>query len=334
MQVPCSKQNNLAWYGRYCANAASADYGSRGIPPAWTIPVMRRFRNQRLGVVEPRREMKSKAFESLVASLSASVCGQGRVGKSRNGFGATRSSLCRRYVCRARPGQFHGTENQRWSVVSFSFRCGRHAAGSHCFGGGSEQNRRPSLHLEKVSQPQDRFTGWQLGTWGDPPASFEFRTLPHPPRKRRDLSYLRLVCGLGFANPTYRAAAVPIFRGGVGEAGPISLELNSPTCTRSSKPMQIRFVRDPFSGYFRVTFLLRGCRRGKPRQGFAVVPGHPLRRVLPQLLRVPLQLGQIVERIDTIEFARVNQAHEQVSQRSACSRARAKSSSGIRASIA
>ena len=165
MQVPCSKQNNLAWYGRYCANAASADYGSRGIPPAWTIPVMRRFRNQRLGVVEPRREMKSKAFESLVASLSASVCGQGRVGKSRNGFGATRSSLCRRYVCRARPGQFHGTENQRWSVVSFSFRCGRHAAGSHCFGGGSEQNRRPSLHLEKVSQPQDRFTGWQLGTW-------------------------------------------------------------------------------------------------------------------------------------------------------------------------
>ena len=119
MQVPCSKQNNLAWYGRYCANAASADYGSRGIPPAWTIPVMRRFRNQRLGVVEPRREMKSKAFESLVASLSASVCGQGRVGKSRNGFGATRSSLCRRYVCRARPGQFHGTENQRWSVVSF-----------------------------------------------------------------------------------------------------------------------------------------------------------------------------------------------------------------------
>src|ERR1017187_9683052 len=216
----------------------------------------------------------------------------------------------------------------------FSFRCGRHAAGSHCFGGGSEQNRRPSLHLEKVSQPQDRFTGWQLGTWGDPSASFEFRTLPHPPRKRRVLSYLRLVCGVGFANPMYRAARVPIFRGGVGEAGPISLELNSPTCTRSSKPMQIRFVRDPFSGYFRVTFLLRGCRRGKPRQGFAVVPGHSLRRVLPQLLRVPLQLGQIVERIDTIEFARVNQAHEQVSQRSACSRARAKSSSGIRASIA
>src|ERR1039457_2351256 len=69
----------------------------------------------------------------------------------------------------------------------------------------------------------------------------------------------------------------------------------------------------PVSGYFRVTFLLRGGPNGKPRQGFAVVPGHPLRRVLPQLLRVPLQLGQIVERIDTIEFAGVNQAHEQVS---------------------
>src|ERR1035438_6925885 len=33
-----------------------------GIPPAWTIPVMRRFRNQRLGVVEPRREMEVKGF--------------------------------------------------------------------------------------------------------------------------------------------------------------------------------------------------------------------------------------------------------------------------------
>jgi hypothetical protein len=41
-------------------------------------------------------------------------------------------------------------------------------------------------------------------------------------------------------------------------------------------------------------------------------PGHPLRRRLLQLLGVPLQLIQIVERIGSIQLAGVNQAHEQI----------------------
>ena len=47
------------------------------------------------------------------------------------------------------------------------------------------------------------------------------------------------------------------------------------------------------------------------RQRLAVVPGHPVRG---RLLQLPtLQLGEVVERIDVVEFAGVNQAHEQVS---------------------
>ena len=49
-----------------------------------------------------------------------------------------------------------------------------------------------------------------------------------------------------------------------------------------------------------------------PRQRLAVVPGHPLRRVLLQLLGMPLQLGEVVERIDAVQLAGVDQAHEQV----------------------
>src|SRR5208337_3687016 len=37
-----------------------------------------------------------------------------------------------------------------------------------------------------------------------------------------------------------------------------------------------------------------------PRQRLAVVPGHPLRRRLLQLLSVPLQLVQIVERVGAV----------------------------------
>src|ERR1039458_3479792 len=50
-----------------------------------------------------------------------------------------------------------------------------------------------------------------------------------------------------------------------------------------------------------------------PRQRLAVVPGHPVRGRLLQLPSMALQLGEIVERIDVVEFAGVNQAHEQVS---------------------
>jgi len=43
-----------------------------------------------------------------------------------------------------------------------------------------------------------------------------------------------------------------------------------------------------------------------------VVPGHPLRRVYGHFRRMPEQLRQVVERIDLIQFAGVDQAHEEV----------------------
>jgi hypothetical protein len=43
-----------------------------------------------------------------------------------------------------------------------------------------------------------------------------------------------------------------------------------------------------------------------------VVPGHPLRRVYGHLRRIPEQLRQVVERIDLIQFAGVDQAHEEI----------------------
>ncbi len=46
--------------------------------------------------------------------------------------------------------------------------------------------------------------------------------------------------------------------------------------------------------------ILRGGREGEPRQRVAVVPGHPFRRALFQLLGVPEQFGQVVERIGAI----------------------------------
>ena len=58
--------------------------------------------------------------------------------------------------------------------------------------------------------------------------------------------------------------------------------------------------------------ILRGCRCGEPRQRLAVVPGHPVRRLLFQFLGMPLQLSQIIERIDTVQLACVYQTHEQI----------------------
>jgi hypothetical protein len=43
-----------------------------------------------------------------------------------------------------------------------------------------------------------------------------------------------------------------------------------------------------------------------------VVPRHPGGWVLGQFVRVTLQLGQVFERIGAIQFARVDQAHEQI----------------------
>src|SRR5437870_9260119 len=81
----------------------------------------------------------------------------------------------------------------------------------------------------------------------------------------------------------------------------------------------------PFHCHFRVT-LPPGRRRSFPArrdssyyaaagmasQRLAVIPGHPLRWVSLQLLGVPLQLGEVVEGIDAVELAGVNQAHVQV----------------------
>jgi len=58
--------------------------------------------------------------------------------------------------------------------------------------------------------------------------------------------------------------------------------------------------------------ILRGFGSGEPRQRIAVVPGHPLRRTLLKFRSVPQQFGEIVERIGAVELARMNQAHEQI----------------------
>jgi len=58
--------------------------------------------------------------------------------------------------------------------------------------------------------------------------------------------------------------------------------------------------------------ILRGGGQGEPRQRVTVVPGHPFRGLAFQLRGVSLQLGEIVERVDSVEFARVDQAHKQI----------------------
>ena len=58
--------------------------------------------------------------------------------------------------------------------------------------------------------------------------------------------------------------------------------------------------------------ILRGRRCRQARQRLAVVPGHPRRRALFQLLGVPQKLREVIECIDVVEFAGVDQAHEQI----------------------
>jgi hypothetical protein len=48
------------------------------------------------------------------------------------------------------------------------------------------------------------------------------------------------------------------------------------------------------------------------RERLAVVPGHPLLRVLRQLIGVPLEFGEVVEGVRALEFASVDQAHQGV----------------------
>src|SRR5580704_9563740 len=52
--------------------------------------------------------------------------------------------------------------------------------------------------------------------------------------------------------------------------------------------------------------------RGHGVRGISVVPWHPLLRTYGEPRRMTEQLRQIVERIDLIQFAGVNQAHEEV----------------------
>jgi hypothetical protein len=66
--------------------------------------------------------------------------------------------------------------------------------------------------------------------------------------------------------------------------------------------------------------ILRSGGFCQSRQRLAIVPGHPFRRILFQLLGVPLQLGQIVEGVDTIQLAGVYQTHEQIADSGAVQR--------------
>ena len=99
------------------------------------------------------------------------------------------------------------------------------------------------------------------------------------------------------------------------------------------KPFRDFVFRDgPFFGHFRLP--LRPGRRGsfsarverillqrdlsgrltctRLLQGLPVVPRHPGRRMLGQLLGVFLQFDEVVEGIDAIQFTGVDQAHEQI----------------------
>ena len=61
--------------------------------------------------------------------------------------------------------------------------------------------------------------------------------------------------------------------------------------------------------------------RPELRQRLEVVPGHPRRRIGRQFACVPLQLGEVVERIGVGQFAGVDQAHEQIADFGAVQRA-------------
>ena len=52
--------------------------------------------------------------------------------------------------------------------------------------------------------------------------------------------------------------------------------------------------------------------RGEPCQRVAVIPGHPFRRLLSQLVGVALQFDQVLERVGSVQFARMDQTHKQI----------------------
>jgi hypothetical protein len=65
---------------------------------------------------------------------------------------------------------------------------------------------------------------------------------------------------------------------------------------------------------------LRRCGRGQSRQRLAVIPRHPFRRLLFQLLGVLLQRREVIERIRFVQFAGVDQTHEQIADSGAVQR--------------
>ena len=59
--------------------------------------------------------------------------------------------------------------------------------------------------------------------------------------------------------------------------------------------------------------IVSSCSRGfHPRQSLAIAPRHPVRWRIFHFRRVSLQFGRVVERVHAIEFAGVNQTHEQI----------------------
>lgn len=56
-------------------------------------------------------------------------------------------------------------------------------------------------------------------------------------------------------------------------------------------------------------------------QRLAEVPGHPLRRIGHHFGDVPLQFGEVVERVGAIEITSVDQAHEEIAHLGAIERA-------------
>ena len=92
-----------------------------------------------------------------------------------------------------------------------------------------------------------------------------------------------------------------------------------PSSRRGSGIRRGRFTglsrRCPCGGRAKTELAQRlACRQAGSRSGrrVAVVPGHPELGAGRKCVGVPLQLGQVVERIGLVQLAGVDQAHEQV----------------------
>ena len=70
------------------------------------------------------------------------------------------------------------------------------------------------------------------------------------------------------------------------------------------------------SGQARSILLWAGPMRNPARtgllKGLTIIPSHPLCRILGQFGTVFLELGEVVEGISVVQFAGMDQAHEQI----------------------